>query len=760
MGGAMERTRMRSGALNVALNETRAMGFNRDTIRSKAFSLLVVPLLALTAVWAYVAVTSVAEATGLLRSGERYTAYLRPVEALRDALRQERRFSVAALRDARVSAREYLSQRRADTDRAVADFREATARQDPADLPSTTRLLLARLDGLTAVRGSVDGGVSTAVTTIGVYSDLVDEIYNFTSSLAKDGGLTPEQYSQVRSLNSLDFGLDLLAREQSLIGYAIADENLAPSMHATFVELVVSRRFLLRNEAAALDPGVRAGLEELFARPVYSALTEGENRIAAFVPTDGELPYGLQQWLRNGTEVTGEVERLTGAAMDRALGAADQRVGTILWRTAIITGVGLLIVVVSVLISVRFGRRLVRELGDLETSATDVARSRLPDLVRRLRAGESVDPVQETPRVAEGRTVEVRNVSGAFNHVLGEAVRASVGQAELRRSVGQVFLNLARRNQSLLHRQLALLEVMEHRVDDPATLEDLFRLDHLSTRMRRHAENLIILSGAAPSRRWREPVPILDLVRGAVTEVEDYTRVVVQEMRQAPTVQGSAVNDLMHLVAELIENATVFSPPGTRVYVRGEIAANGYALEIEDRGLGLDHAKLEALNRRIAEPPEFDLADSERLGLFVVARLAARHGVRVLLRKSPYEGVTAIVMIPPGLLAVPDQRQVGYFSSPPPAPVQAPPARHTPAPPSAPPVVVPDDLDLEGLPQRVPQTHLVAPLRGEAPPPEAPQQTGAETGSAERRAGLMTSMQRGWERGRRETGIWKDRTDG
>ncbi|GAB1817248.1 sensor histidine kinase [Herbidospora sp. RD11066] len=735
------------------------MGFNRDTIRSKAFSLLVVPLLALTAVWAYVAVTSVAEATGLLRSGERYTAYLQPLENLSDALRQERRYSVIALYDERESAREDLSERRTGTDRALADFREATASQDATTLPSTTSLLLARLDGLTAIRGSVDGGVSTAVTTVGVYSDLVDEISTFSSSLAKDGGLTPEQYSQVRSLNSLDFGLDLLARENSLIGYAIADKDLSPSVHASFVELVTSRRFLLRNEAAALDPDVRAGLEQLYAKPVYSALTEGENRIVAFVPTDGELPYGLEQWLKDGVTVTTEVDALTGAAMDRAMGAAGQRVSTILWQTAFITGLGLIIVIVSVLISVRFGRRVVRELGDLELTAVDVARSRLPDLVRRLRAGESVDPAAETPTVAEGKTMEIRNVSGAFNFVLAEAVRASVGQAELRRSIGQVFLNLARRNQSLLHRQLSLLEVMEHRVEDPATLEDLFRLDHLSTRMRRHAENLIILSGAAPSRRWREPVPIFDLVRGAVTEVEDYTRVVVQEMRQAPTVQGSAVNDLMHLVAELIENATVFSPPGTRVYVRGEVAANGYALEIEDRGLGLDHAKLETLNQRIAEPPEFDLADSERLGLFVVARLAARHGVRVLLRRSPYEGVTAIVMIPPALLAAPDEQKVSYFTTQAP-PVQPPPARHTPAPQAAAPVVHDDfdDFGLEGLPQRVPQTHLVAPLRGEAPQRSEPQQ--ADEGSAERRAGLMTSMQRGWERGRRETGIWKDRPHG
>ncbi|MEO3854948.1 nitrate- and nitrite sensing domain-containing protein [Acrocarpospora sp. B8E8] len=741
------------------------MGFRRDTIRSKAFSLLVVPLLSLTAIWAYTAVTAIGEATTLLGIAARYSSYLGPVEDLNNNIREERRLSVVALHDDDDDrARGELTRQRRATDKALDVFRAATAEQDPQTLPEQTTELITQLDGLSATRRSVDTGTSTGLTAMRVYSDLVDEIYSFMAGLARNDGMSLEQYSQIRSLGSLELAVDLLAREQSLIADAVAKKDLAPSTHTAFSELASSRKFLLRNGHSDLSPELRVELERIFALPVYSGVVAGEDRIVAFVPTPGELPYELEQWVRDAGEVSAAIERVTAAAIERALDDAESRITAVFTRTALISGLGLIAVVLSILVSVRFGRRLVRELSDLQESAVAIARTRLPDLVRRLRGGDSVDPAEETPTMAEGRTAEVKQVSEAFNSVLSEAVRASVGQAELRRSVGQVFLNLARRSQSLLHRQLSLLEVMEHREEEPETLEDLFRLDHLSTRMRRHAENLIILSGSAPSRRWREPVPIFDLVRGSVTEVEDYTRVTVHEMRHAPTVVGTAVTDLMHLVAELIENATVFSPPGTRVFVRGEIAANGYAIEIEDRGLGLEPAKLEALNRRLAEPPEFDLADSERLGLFVVARLAARHGVKVVLRPSPYDGVTAIVMIPPSMLAAADER-AGTMPTrpvrhqPPPPP---PPAR---TPPPPPPLVLSEDDDMEGLPQRVPQTHLAAQLRG-AEPERPSNQADIDASTAERRAGLMTAMQRGWERGRRQTGqpdlygTRKDTTDG
>jgi hypothetical protein len=180
-------------------------------------------------------------------------------------------------------------------------------------------------------------------------------------------------------------------------------------------------------------------------------------------------------------------------------------------------------------------------------------------------------------------------------------------------------------------------------------LADLFRLDHLTTRMRRHAEGLIILSGATPGRGWRDPVPVLDVLRAAIAEVEDYVRVDVAS-EPPDSVVGNAVNDVIHLIAELIENATTFSPPSTRVEVRAEAVGAGFAVEVEDRGLGLTADELADINARLASPPEFDLANSDRLGLFVVGQLAARHQIRVSLRESHYGGTTAIVLLPHGVI--------------------------------------------------------------------------------------------------------------
>ena len=231
----------------------------------------------------------------------------------------------------------------------------------------------------------------------------------------------------------------------------------------------------------------------------------------------------------------------------------------------------------------------------------------------------------------------------------GAAVAAAVEQARLRKGINQVFLNISLRSQSLLHRQLGMLDGMERRTSEPGALADLFRLDHLTTRMRRHAEGLIILSGSTPGRGWRDPVPVIDVLRAAIAEVEDYVRVdVVSE--SLDLVAGNAVNDIIHLVAELVENATVFSPPNTRIEVRADRVGTGLVAEVEDRGLGLSEAELADINRRLASPPEFDLANSEQLGLFVVSTLAARHQIKVSLRRSAYGGTTAILLLPFGVI--------------------------------------------------------------------------------------------------------------
>ena len=309
---------------------------------------------------------------------------------------------------------------------------------------------------------------------------------------------------------------------------------------------------------------------------------------------------------------------------------------------------GLAAVAASLVISVRIGRGLVVELVSLRNSALEIARRKLPQAMRKLRAGEEIDVRAEAPPgpPAEDETGQVAEALGTVHRA---ALRAAVERAELASGISGVFVNLARRSQVLVHRQLSLLDSMERRSDDPNELSDLFRLDHLTTRMRRHAESLIILSGAAPGRAWRMPVSLTNVVRAAVSEVEDYARVEVRQLPEASVV-GAAVADLTHLLAEIVENAAQFSPPHTRVRVTGEPVGNGYAVEVEDRGLGMGKETLAEANRRIEQSEALDLFDSDRLGLFVVSRLAARHGIKVHLRTSPYGGTTAVVLLPTALL--------------------------------------------------------------------------------------------------------------
>lgn len=335
---------------------------------------------------------------------------------------------------------------------------------------------------------------------------------------------------------------------------------------------------------------------------------------------------------------------LWAVAASAALGGASSRGRGGVGGIGLIIGAGLAVILVSVVLMGLFARQLSRDISALEATARHLAEEQLPQLLERLRHGEQ-GVVAEVPLRPHTRIAEITRTAAAIASLQHTAVAAAAGEASLRNGIGQVFVSLARRNQSLLQRQLRLIDALEQKASDPATLADLFPLDHLTTRMRRHAEGLIILSGAAPGRSWSEPVPVIDVIRGAVAEVEDYKRVMVLT-RAEDSVAGLAAADMIHLLAELIENATLSSPSETRVEVRAERVANGFAIEIDDRGLGIEAGQMKAINQQLASPPDFDLANADQLGLFVVGKLAARHGARVSLRPSPYGGTTAVVLMP------------------------------------------------------------------------------------------------------------------
>jgi signal transduction histidine kinase len=359
-------------------------------------------------------------------------------------------------------------------------------------------------------------------------------------------------------------------------------------------------------------------------------------------------PVSPVAWQQAAGQVgTGLLSASQQAASALTSQANSQATGAYL-RLILVGGLGLVAIAISIALGLWIGRRLVRELSSLRETALELANERLPDVVSRLAAGEEVDAsAQAPPNTATSD--EVRQVGEAFATVQQTAVEAAVGQAKLRQGISHIFRNLARRSQSLLHRQLTLLDAMERRARDPQELDDLFRVDHLATRMRRHAESLIILSGEAPARGWRNPVPLVDVLRAAVAEVEDYTRIKVSATTQA-SLAGPAVGDVIHMIAELAENATIYSPPQTPVSITGSVVGQGFAVEIEDRGLGMSTAHRDEINAQLENPPAFDLSGSDQLGLFVAGQLAKRQNIRISLRSSAYGGTTAIVLIPRSLV--------------------------------------------------------------------------------------------------------------
>ncbi|NUR88262.1 MAG: sensor histidine kinase, partial [Nonomuraea sp.] len=439
---------------------------------------------------------------------------------------------------------------------------------------------------------------------------------------------------------------EVIARENALISGALIDRHLTEPEAAAFTEYVSTRKFLHSRGMAGLDAELRGPYATVMADQPFQTFTALEERIVS----TGTPPGDAEEWNSAVSKLSAQLDKVGLDSTQALAGRATSSATSTLVKIGVAGVLGLAAVLASIVISVRFGRRLAGELAGLRAAAMELSEERLPSVVERLRQGEEVDTAAESKPLAISGSAEITDVARAFGSVQRTAVRAAVSQAALRRGVGQVFLNLARRKQGLLHRQLTLLDSMQRRTHDPDRLEELFKLDHLTTRMRRHAESLIILSGSAPGRAWRKPVPVMDVVRAAVAEVEDYTRVTVETM-PAGSVDGAVAADLTHLVAELVENATIYSPPATTVRIRGDLVSNGYVVEVEDQGLGLSPAEYGAFNALLADPPEFDLADSDRLGLFVVARLAQRHGIQVMLRRSPFGGTTAIVLAPRSLVA-------------------------------------------------------------------------------------------------------------
>ncbi|MEO3854391.1 nitrate- and nitrite sensing domain-containing protein [Acrocarpospora sp. B8E8] len=619
------------------------MRFRNSRVRTKVTALL----LSLAALWVFAAWVTLREGVNLLWVSTLDSGIVQPSEPLLVELQHERRLTLVNLGAPSNASRKELEAQRGRTDTVIRAFKELSADGGVSTAASPilrTRLAdtVKGLDGLAAARDTIDKSRIDRLRAADVYSDLTNSIYRMYVSLA---GLDDEEVSKdARTLVELTRAREIVAQEDALLSGALAAGRLTAAEHSQFAQLVGAQRAQTDDAVAELPKADKDAYQELAVTPDFVRMRVMEDTVIESGRTDMGLVLTSGQWRAVADAVLGARQQAVEDAgknlLDRAAGVA---IG-VLVRLALAGGLGLLAVIASIVLSITTARALFQQLEKLRTAALELANERLPSIVNRLAHGEKVDVASEAPPLEFGDDV-IGQVGHAFNAVQETAIKTAVDEAELRQSIRDILLSLARRTQGLVHRQLTLLDVMERRESEPEELNDLFRVDHLATRMRRNAENLIVLSGASPARAWRNPVPMVDVVRGALGEVEDFTRVTIMPMGQVE-LTGRAVGDVIHLLAELVENAVSFSPPYTVVQVAGQMVANGYALEVEDRGLGMSAEDLAAANQRILEPPEFNLSSTARLGLFVVSRLAERHGIRVQLKASPYGGTTAVVLLP------------------------------------------------------------------------------------------------------------------
>ncbi|MFI7368288.1 nitrate- and nitrite sensing domain-containing protein [Streptomyces sp. NPDC050149] len=639
------------------------MRFRGKSIRRKIVALLLVPLVSLTALWGFATYLTGREAGQLLSASTVVEKVGHPLEDTVRAVQNERRQTLVFLADPRASdALPVLRTQRAVTDRVVERVTSSAQQKDIRDAlrpDAETQLssILGAVDELDALRDSVDRRTIGRARAMDYYNRLIDPCYRFLTGLHTMENVSMDK--QVRALAGVSRAREMLSREDALVASGLlAGRFTAPELRQ-ISDLVANRGLLYEINLQVLPASERRRVEQYWSGPDSEPLRTAENKLIAQGPTRDSRVVDAARWQEVAPPVLDRLANDSTEMNNRFQDRGKPAGYGVLIKAGVAGVLGFLALLVSVFVSVRIGRELVRDLSRLRKDAHEVSGVRLPSVMRRLAAGEHIDVETESPHLSYERD-EIGQVGQALNTLQRAAVEAAVKQADMRRGVSEVFVNLARRNQVLLHRQLTLLDTMERRTENTDELADLFRLDHLTTRMRRHAEGLVILSGAAPSRQWRKPIQLMDVVRAAVAEVEDYERI---EVRRLPRigVGGPAVADLTHLIAELLENATVFSPPHTAVQVHGEQVANGFTLEIHDRGLGMPPEVLLDANLRLAETPEFELSDTDRLGLFVVSRLAQRQNVRVSLQISPYGGTTAVVFIPAALLTdAPDSHGTGF----------------------------------------------------------------------------------------------------
>ena len=622
-------------------------------VRTQLMAMLLLPLLTLMVLSIARVDTAVTEGRSAGQAGA-LAGFAVQTNLLVTQLQQERGQSSDYLGSGRRRGQGALVTQRAAVDRDVTAFREASGQLPLAGVQPRLRQrlsdALAALDGLEEQRRAIDRRPIAVNEALRFYTAAIDRLLDLNDQIAV-GSDNERLLGQVLAFVALSRAKEAVAQEGAFMTQVFWARRFGEGQYAQFAGLIATQQAWFAQFQVNASPEQWASLAATVSDPKV-AFAEGLRRDTLAEGSTAGVQVDPVAWWGAMTvkvDLLARVEQRVAAdvrATSRSIRASADRQAR-LYATVLAVVVGL-----TVALSLLVGRRMVRHLRALRNAALQVADDRLPTVVERLQGATRVEDLDtEMPPLPVASRDEIGEVAGAFDKVHRVAVRVAAEQAALRRSIAEMFINLGRRNQALVDRQLELIDDLERDRTDPDELADLFRLDHLATRMRRNAENLIVLAGADPIRQWNEPVPLVTIARAAVAEVEveDYSRVQVL-LPEGLLVLGHVASDLAHLLAELIENAVSFSPPRTRVQISGEHAHSGQIIVVEDGGLGMSDEELAQANQRMADPPQIDFALSQRLGHYVVGRLAQQHGIKVQLRRSWYGGVTAQVLVPQTLL--------------------------------------------------------------------------------------------------------------
>ncbi|MGW8976392.1 nitrate- and nitrite sensing domain-containing protein, partial [Streptomyces platensis] len=627
-------------------------------ISTRLVSLLALPVVAATTLGGMRIGTSL-ENIDQLDKMQLLTEMTRQATELADALQVERDKSAGPLAgsgnakdDANVVAP------RESTDRARLSFNQATddIRGQDATMTGVRATVLEitrQLNTLNEIRNNAYKDADNSTRTVTSYNQLINSLLSLSQDMAQATS-NPEMIRSTRALAAFSSAKEYASIQRALVSAGLAHdggpqlssndrlagrnaENNEKAARDRFSQIYTSNG---ENSAGALTRGLDGNNDEIKAAVAFAH--------RAFASGSGirSQDYRYLDWYDSDTVKIDEMSRIETTLLSE-MEQKSRELRNEATQSAIISGALILLVLgVSLVGAFVVARSMVRSLRRLQDTAQKVAQDRLPELVKQLSESDPQDVDTSVESVGVHSRDEIGRVAAAFDDVHREAVRLASEQALLRGNVNAMFTNLSRRSQGLIQRQLSLISELESREADPDQLSSLFKLDHLATRMRRNGENLLVLAGEEPGRRWTRPVPLVDVLRAAASEVEQYERIELNAVPQTE-VAGRVVNDLVHLLAELLENATSFSSPQTKVKVTGHALPDGRVLvEIHDTGIGLSPEDLSAINERLASPPTVDVSVSRRMGLFVVGRLSLRHGIRIQLRPSDSGGTTALVMLP------------------------------------------------------------------------------------------------------------------